>query len=126
MRQDGRFSGYLRPLISPRVQCGGTDERKEFLEKMAGAPGKVGEWWLLPLETTNPKHTAMKPKFQDSSLSQFLAAAVKEAEAAANLCVALHHGQIPAFTPADWRELNDACDRWLARSRNRQSGNQAA
>ena len=58
------------------------------------------------------------------SLESFLVASIAKAQAAADACVALHRlgeeasCQIP--TTAELREMDEACDRWLAKRARRQ------
>lgn len=69
---------------------------------------------------TTSQSTLVTPE----SIESFLAASIAEAQAAADACVALHCSgelsscQVP--TPAELREMEEACDRWLAKRALRQ------
>ena len=69
---------------------------------------------------TTSQHNLVTPE----SFESFLAASIAKAQAAADACVALHRlgeeasCQIP--TPAELREMDEACDRWLAKRARRQ------
>ncbi len=57
----------------------------------------------------------MKPTPASHPLEQFLAESIQRAVTAANFCIAVHRGTFPSLTAAEWRQLDNACERWLAR-----------
>lgn len=69
---------------------------------------------------TTPQSNLVTPESFDS----FLAASIAKAQAAADACVALHSSGESSFwqvpTPAELREMEEACERWLAKRALRQ------
>jgi hypothetical protein len=67
----------------------------------------------------NPQSTPIHPE-----LELFFASAIARAQAAADACIALHRTRevdaCPVPTPEEIRELEEACDRWIAKRANRQ------
>jgi hypothetical protein len=72
-----------------------------------------------PFMTTSQTNPCTSKSFES-----FLAAAIVKAQAAADACVALHcFGEASSCqgpTPAELREMEEACDRWLAKRERRQ------
>ncbi len=66
----------------------------------------------------NPQSTPIHPELELFCL------AIARAQAAADACIALHRTREvdawPVPTPEEIRELEEACDRWIAKRANRQ------